>query len=120
MPDHDICPTPYEDGIDPTFSDTSTSDLNKIWERCMFKWMDAVVITIWGVVVTTCTFLASSCGLEFIVVAYLNDGARGVGNSPIRSRKWQNLSNRGEIDVLMQRCDGDRGFRTGDGRMGLG
>ena len=34
---------------------------------------------------------------------------RGVGKSPIRSTRRHNLSNRGEIDVLMQRCDRDRG-----------
>ena len=68
--------------------------------------MRAVVNTIWGKA-KTCTFLASSCGLGFINLP--KEMARSPGNSPIRSTSRHNVSNRGEIDGLMQICDSDRG-----------
>lgn len=67
--------------------------------------MRAVVNTILGKA-TTCTFLASSCGLEFVIL--LKEMARSPGNSPIRSTSRHIVSNRGEIDGLMQICDRDK------------
>ena len=95
MPDYDIRPTQDEDGITQRFPDPSISDFTKLGEEVQVHVQVDGCSCYYhlGQGATTCTFLASSCGLEFVVLA--KDGKRCRKFSDTLNKAPQSQQSRG-------------------------